>query len=110
MGNNTSSSSSNSFSHAFLPGLILGLIVGAVAGTLLPEALSRPKITQQPRGTTPRVVEPQGEPEYDEETQKAIDEAMAGVEDDAQNGADDIDDAVDALEEEAGDIEVPAVP
>ncbi len=111
--NNSSTSSNSSFSHAFLPGLILGLIVGAVAGAFLPDFLSGSKLPNFQ--TTPGQVSPEarnGDPrsapnEYDEETQKLIDEAMKVGEDAKDDLQDDAQDIIDDLEKDASEITPP---
>ncbi len=112
MSNNANTGSNTSFSHAFLPGLILGLIVGGVAGAFLPDFLGgskRPNFQ-----TTPGQVHPgggNGDPrsapnQYDEETQRLIDQAMNT----GKDAQDQTQDAANELEEHLEDAEPETTP
>lgn len=108
----SNSNSNNSFSHAFLPGLILGLIVGGVAGAFLPDFFGGPKIpvhkdTNGDITANPTDRDGRGtDTEYDEETQRIIDDAMK----DAQENTDDAAEVIQDLEEEASDLTPPTTP
>jgi hypothetical protein len=100
---NSGNQSNSSFSHAFLPGLILGLIVGSVAGAFLPDFLGGSKMPEI-KATGAGHADHDGdheergrEPEYDEETQKIIDDAMNESHDAADEATDVIDDASESV-------------